>query len=116
MFDFRDMLYGYSQDFYILNKATGAWNTSTGKYVEGATTKQLITAPILPLTNDDIANEQSGTYTRQDKKIYIHIDIANGKEVEINSEIWTVMAVKDYSQHANGLIIAIIRKRGDASV
>lgn len=115
MFDFRDMLLDYSKKIYILNKTEGQWNTSTGIYEPGTTTKLQVFAPVLPLSNDDLVNDQGGQYTRQDRKIYIHQELIQGQEVEIDSEVWKVMAVKDYAFHANELRIAIVRKVGEVS-
>ena len=111
MFNFSDMLSSYSQSIKIITEADGHWDTNTGQWVEGTLTEVETEAAILPLP-DNLLYDQLG-YTTRDRKMYYHGHIAEGEKVEIDDAEFTVTSPRDYSYHANGLRIYILR-RSDA--
>ena len=112
MFNFSDMLAQYQQSIKIITEADGYWDTNTGQWVEGTLTEVETNAPILPVSPDDLKFDDL-TYNTSDRKMYYHSDIDIGAKVEINNVEFSVMQKRDYSHHASGLRIYILR-RSDA--
>lgn len=114
--NFRHTLKKYSQDITLISKTGGEYNEDTGHWVPGTETETVIRAPVLPLNADELQQGEGGTYTADDRKIYLHQQLARGQSVEVDGLRYLVEAEKDYDFHASGLRIYYLVKRGEAGV
>lgn len=109
MFDFSQMLAQYAQPITLVEESPGSWDLPSGQWIPGATTETTITAPVLPLSREELQYDQLG-YTTADRKIYLHQRIDKGQKILIDGIEFKVMATSDYSFHASGLRIYIVRR------
>ncbi len=114
--NFRHTLKRYSQDVTLINKTGGAYDEDTGHWEPGTEADIVIRAPVLPMNSDELRQGEGGTYTADDRKIYLHQQLNRGQEVEIDNLRYLVDAEKDYDYHASGLRIYYLARRGDAGV
>ena len=112
VFNFKNMLKEYEQDIIIIEHTDGYWCPDTGDYIEEGEEEAEVSAAVLPLTNDELTQDEGGTYTAEDKKIYYHGDLETGQTVKIDNLQYKVDAAKDYSHHASGLKIYIVVRKG----
>ncbi len=112
--NFRHTLKRYSQDVTLITKTGGEYNDDTGLWEAGTETVLVVRAPVLPLNADELQQGNGGTYTADDRKIYLHQQLDRGQNVEIDGLRYLVEAEKDYDFHANGLRIYYLARRGDA--
>ncbi len=114
--DFQDVLEELEHNITIIEHP-GEWSTESNEYVYQSDPQSVSArAVILPLTNDDIQYGEGGTYTRHDRKIYIHRELEHGQKIidERDSKHYTVQQEKDYSLVASGLRIYFIVRVGGA--
>ncbi len=109
MIDFRQTLKRYSQPVTIITKAGGQWDVKTGQWQEGTPGQMEVMVPVLPLTGDDMRFDDLA-YNVNDRKIYYHDHLDQGQKVEIDGFQYSVMATRDFSHHAKGLRIYILRR------
>ncbi len=79
MFNFSGMLAKYAQPITLVTEAAGQW--IAGQWVPGAATHTVITAPVLPISPDDMRFDTL-TYKTNDRKIYVHQKIEVGQKVK----------------------------------
>lgn len=113
MFDFSDMLAEYETDVTIASNPSGAWGDA-GKFVSGIPATMIVRGAVLPLSDDELQQGPGGSFTVNDRKLYIHQQLIQGQEVETGGHRYIVRAEKDYSAHASGLRIYILVREGEA--
>jgi hypothetical protein len=87
-----------------------------GKYVEGDVIEiHLNPAAILPLSQNELRYDQSGTYNQDSRKLYCYKEIPKSAKI-INTmdngtiREYTIVANQDYSEHDIGLCIYYLKR------
>lgn len=87
---------GIPQEEIKLIKSTKTFIRSRGLYEETELDPEIIKGAVLPLSQRDLMYSE-GTYTRDDKKIYVEVVIEINNIVEFQGERYTVDKEDDYS-------------------
>ena len=103
----------YEQPLVIKNKTDGYYNDS-GQWIPGTNANVNIRCPVVPMSNDDLVSAEGGQYTSNDRKIFVHQELELGQDIETDNKTYKVHAEKDYSQHATGLRMYVIVRRGES--
>lgn len=113
MFDFSGLFATYSVPFSRIPKSPGSRDYSKGgQWVEGMPSDPVqMTGIIVPITNDDLRFDAGGTYTKQDKKIYVMKPdfLVTNDEILFRDKKYRVMEEKIYEDYAN-FNIYIVRR------
>lgn len=101
---------GLMETWTYTNYSDGDYDTN-GEYQPGNPNTISFNAVQMPLSNDDIKYDSSGTYTSESQKLYTYTKLINGiKITNPKNKEYTVQEQKSYYPHANGLYIYIIRR------
>lgn len=99
-FEFADFVDEFAVDFVTLEPTPG-YHNDAGTWVPGEKIRKAKSGIILPLSNDDFKREANGTYTSQDRKIYVVDPMAMGTVIEYKGETFTVDGSKPYEDYAD---------------
>ncbi|WP_425447743.1 hypothetical protein [Dethiothermospora halolimnae] len=113
MFNFKGLIDKYSSPLIIYEGTDGYrdWDNG-GVWVEGGKRPVEVQGAIVPLNTEDLKFDDGGTYTTDDRKLYIHRNLDIGEEVKdaIDGKTYQVHREKDYSRFANGLNIYFLKR------
>jgi len=87
---------GIPQEEIKLIKSTKTLGAETGLYTEVESEPETIKGAVLPLSQSDLMYSE-GTYTRDDRKIYVETTIEINSIVEFQGERFTVDKEDNYS-------------------
>lgn len=115
MFDFRDLVEQYSSDITIIRKGEGYYDYEHGGvWVPGKEERTETRGAVIPLSsrelNEQLQHGEGGAYTRADRKVYTHVELALGEVLEHKGNSYTVAEKVDYADIASGLRIYYVRR------
>lgn len=99
-FEFADFVKEFWVDFTVFDILPGQYNNS-GKWVKGEETPRASGGIVLPLTNDDLKYEANGTYSANDRKIYVTEKLKHGQKIEYDGKTFTIDGSKPYEAYAD---------------
>lgn len=109
MYNMQDLLSAYEQPITITTFEDGSWNHNTGQFEPGDSIEEETTAAILPISPDDTRYDELEYHT-SDRKMYYHDNLPEDAVITVGGVDFSVMQRRDYSHHASGLVIYIIRR------
>lgn len=92
------------------------YDDRTGLPIEGKKTfVQLSKFAIVPLSNADLANDEGGMYSRDDRKLYTYQYLPKGTYIcnwqkNGSKKYYRIMELKDYSDFDEGLFIYTLKR------
>lgn len=117
LFDFKALVKRYKTGRVIAQiREADSFDPKNGLPIEGkAFVIQLNNFAIVPLSNADLANDDGGFYSRDDRKLYTYQYLPKGTHLcnwqkNGSKKFYTVMEVKDYSDFDEGLFIYTLKR------
>ena len=76
---------------------------------------QLSNFAIVPLSNNELANDEGGMYSRDDRKLYCYLSMEKGTDIcniqnNGHKKFYKIMEVRDYSDFDDGLFIYVLKR------
>jgi len=94
------MPFTYNETLSVTRKAVGSFNTATGIYSDGADTVFSITASVQPVSGKQLERLAENRRERDAKAIYTQTELKNNDFVTIDSDVYEVDVVEDFSRHS----------------
>lgn len=105
LFNFEELFATFYMEIKVYRNPVGYRDYSNGgQWIESLPADGIkpkrISGIVVPLSNEDLQFDQSGTYTQEDRKVYLRIpDILDkGDEVEFKGKRYRVMRKRDYQE------------------
>lgn len=99
-FEFADFVDEFAVSF-VAHIATAGHYDNAGDWIPGGTEPKPMDGIILPLSDDDFKREANGTYTSQDRKIYVISPLPMATIIEYKGERFTIDGSKPYEDYAD---------------
>lgn len=99
-FEFADFVDEFKVPFIAHISEKGVYDEA-GDWIPGGTAEKAMNGIILPLSDDDFKREGNGSYTSQDRKIYIVEPLPMGTVIEYKGERFTIDGSKPYDDYAD---------------
>ena len=110
--DFSRLIQKYTVPFVMLEETDGQYDQDNGGiWVPGAVQEVPVSGAVLPLSNEDIRYDESGTYTAKDRKIFTYTELKLGRKVIVAGIDYTLQEEKDYGRQA-GIYIYFAKRAG----
>ncbi|MDQ0299641.1 hypothetical protein J2S78_002061 [Salibacterium salarium] len=104
----------YLVDFTVLQEGEQVFNQETGLYESSDPVEEPVQGIILPLNNDEMKYGEVGTYTVQDRKVYVSFPLKVGQQIKYKDDRYTIRAEKDYGDLAD-VYIYFAKRVGESS-
>lgn len=116
-YNFKDLIQKHSRGKVVaFVPQGGSYDMENGgKYVESTIEIHLNPAAILPLSQNELRYDQSGTYNQDSRKLYCYKEIPKSAKI-VNTmdngavREYTIVADQDYSEHDIGLCIYYLKR------
>lgn len=103
-FDFAEVFGEWGTNFVRLPKGEGYRDYSDGgKWKQSPGSPVTMQGIIAPMSFEELQLETGGTYTRDDRKIYVRLpaELAIDDRIQHKGNEYRVLERKDYSEHAD---------------
>ncbi|WP_026702859.1 hypothetical protein [Salibacterium aidingense] len=104
----------YLMDFIVLKEGERILDPETGKYRTPELVEETVQGIILPLNDDEMKYGEAGTYTVQDRKVYVSFPMKVGQQIKYKDNRYTIRAEKDYGDLAD-VYIYFAKRVGETS-
>lgn len=117
MHDFRNLVKKYSVPISVEEETGGFYDYEDGGKWKPKIKTRETTAAVFNLTTKDLSGTtiqygEGGSYSKEDIKIYIHEQLAEGCKITYKGKRYTVSTELDHADHAHGLRFYIARRAG----
>jgi hypothetical protein len=104
----------YMIDFEKLVQTEGIYDNTTGLYVEGSSNWADVRGIVVPLSPSELRYAEGGTYTIEDRKVYVYEAFQEGQKIRYKGKVYTIDAEKDYFD-TEGLYIYVAKRDGEVN-
>ena len=111
MFDFLRLIEKHSTDIIVVRHTEGYYDYENGGvWVPGEEQRIEFRGAVLPLNKNQLQYNEGGAYTRKDRQVYVHVELAEGETIEHQGNKYTVAEKGDYADLASGLRVYFVRR------
>jgi len=89
----------FNETLSVTRKEAGSYSNTTGNYTAGASTIFSITASVQPASGKQLERIPENRRERDAKAIYTRTKLKNNDFITIDSNVYEVDNVRDYSRH-----------------
>ena len=118
MYDFQDLVAKYSTPITVIEEAEGHYDYDNGgKWVPGIPKEIETSAAVLQMSIKELNTMaqygEGGSYTRDDRKVYIHRELKIGQEIIRKGNRYKISQEADYSDFTVGGLRIYYARRVD---